>query len=155
MKIITAVVVMALQLGGCAHTTSMTYAGWECTAEEKDLIPVLAAQKILAAHPAGAVARNGYTGCFPDDPYPYAGKFYEFTGARKEYTSFYKTALRADGWRLIVPEEPSEEACHTKKIGDATAFLTVGGHSVDGVGGYDIRIAASYGEVSEGGGLLC
>ncbi|MFC7718512.1 hypothetical protein [Nonomuraea recticatena] len=40
-------------------------------------------------------------------------------------------------------------------LADATAFLAIGGHSVDGVGGYDIGIAASCGEVPEGGGLLC
>jgi hypothetical protein len=155
MKAIAGLAVTALLLGGLAYMTLMTFTGSECTSDEEELIPVLAAQKILTAHPEKAVVQDGYTGCFPDDPFPYAGNFYEFPGTREEYTSFYETAATADGWRPVITEEPSEDICYTRKIGEATAFLSVGRHSVDGVEGYGIDISASYGDVAEDGGLLC
>ncbi|MEU7839228.1 hypothetical protein [Nonomuraea sp. NPDC049129] len=154
-KITITLAATALLLSGLAYIALRTVAGSECTAAEEDLIPVLAAQNILASHPGDAVTRDSYTGCFRDDPFPYAGKFYEFSGTQEDYASFYETVAKADGWRPIVPEESSEDVCYTKKLGDATAFLSVGEQSVDGVQGYGIDISASYGEVPEDGGLLC
>ncbi|MET7466835.1 hypothetical protein [Nonomuraea sp. NPDC005501] len=145
----------ALLLGGLAYATMGTSTGPECGATEAGVVPVLAAQKILTAHPDGAVVRDRHAGCFADDPFPYAGRFYEFTGTREEYTSFYETAVRTDGWRPVVSDEPSQDVCYTKRIGEVTAFLSLGGHSVDGVRGYGIDISASYGETPENGGLLC
>jgi hypothetical protein len=155
MKIIAGLAVIALLLGGLVYMTLMTSTGSACTVEEEDLIPVLAAQKILSAHPEKAITQDGYTGCFQDDPFPYAGNFYEFPGAREEYASFYETAARADGWRPVVAEGPSEDICYTRKIGEATAFLSVEGRNVDGVEGYGINISASYDDVPEAGELLC
>ncbi|WP_345579591.1 hypothetical protein [Nonomuraea rosea] len=155
MKVIAGLTVAALLLGGLAYMTLMTFTGPECTSEEEDLITVLAAQEILTAHPQEAVAHDAYTGCFQDDPFPYAGTFYEFPGTWEEYTSFYETAAKADGWRPVVTEEPATDICYTKKIGRAKAFLTVGGHRVDDIEGYGIDISASYSDVPENGGLLC
>lgn len=155
MRIIAGLAVTAVLLGGLTYRTLRTGAVSECTAAEEELIPVLAAQKILAAHPGGAVARDSYAGCFQDDPFPYAGKFYEFPATGEDYTSFYAAVAKADGWRPVVAEAPSEDACYIKRLGDATAFLSVGAHSVDAIQGYGIDISASYGEVPEDGELLC
>jgi hypothetical protein len=154
-KIIAGLAITALLLGGLVYMTLMTFTGSECTSEEEDLILVLAAQEILTAQPQKAVAHDSYTGCFQDDPFPYAGRFYEFPGAQEKYASFYATAAKADGWRPVATEELSTDICYTKKIEGATAFLWVGRHSVEGVEGYGIDISASYGDVPEDGGLLC
>lgn len=155
-KVVAGLTVTVFLLSGLAYMTLRAAdAGSECTAAEEDLIPTLAAQKILAAHPDNAVARDSHTGCFQDDPFPYAGKFYEFPSHRQNYTSFYEAAAKGDGWRPVAVEDSPDDICFTKKIGDATAFLSVGGHSIDGVSGYDISISASYDEVPEDGGLMC
>ncbi|MEV0149385.1 MULTISPECIES: hypothetical protein [unclassified Nonomuraea] len=145
----------ALLLGGLAYTTLGTSTGPGCGATEAGIVPVLAAQKILTTHPDGAVVRDRHAGCFADDPFPYAGRSYEFPGTREEYTSFYDTAARTDGWRPVVGDESSQDVCYTKRIGETTAFLSLGGHSMDGVPGYGIDISASSGETPENGGLLC
>ncbi|MFB4292841.1 hypothetical protein ACBI99_34720 [Nonomuraea sp. ATR24] len=92
---------------------------------------------------------------FPRRYVLHAGRFYESSGIQGEYTSFYDTAAKADGWRPVVIEDPATDTCYTKKIKGATAFLSVGRHRVDGVEGYGIDISASYGDVPEDGGLLC
>ncbi|MFI6921292.1 hypothetical protein ACIBIZ_15155 [Nonomuraea spiralis] len=154
-KVIVGLAVTALLLGGLGYMTLRTFSGPEGTSEEEDLIPLLAAQRILTAYPQKAVAHDGYSGCFQDDPFPYAGRFYEFPGPKEEYTTFYETAAKTDGWRPVITEEPSTNTCYTKKIEEATAFLLVEGHHVDGVEGYGINISASYSGVPEDGGILC
>ncbi|GAA0390788.1 hypothetical protein GCM10009530_47530 [Microbispora corallina] len=153
--IIFGLAMAALAVSGLGYTALRTSTGSECTSAEEALIPVLAAQTILAARPDSAVARDRYSGCFQDDPFPYAGTFYEFRGHRESYASFYEAKAKADGWRPVVADEPSEDVCYTKKVGDATAFLSVGANSVDAVQGYSITVSASYQEVPEDGGLLC
>ncbi|WP_143591148.1 hypothetical protein [Thermoactinospora rubra] len=101
-KIFIGLAVTALLSSGLAYAALTSVTGSECTAAEEDLIPVLKAQKILAVHPRGALARDDYSGCFQDDPFPYAGRFYEFPGARKDYIAFYEAAVKADGWRAAV-----------------------------------------------------
>ncbi len=86
--IIVGLAMTALLLGGVAYMTLRIGAGSECTAAEEDLIPVLTSQKILVAHPGDAVARDSYAGCFQDDPFPYAGKFYEFAGTQDNAANF-------------------------------------------------------------------
>ncbi|MEV0196556.1 hypothetical protein [Nonomuraea sp. NPDC050691] len=155
MKIAAGLALAALLASGLAYTSLMTGPGSGCTPAEEDLVPVLRSQKVLAVHPDGALPRNDHSGCFPDDPFPYAGTFYEFAGPREQYTTFYGRAVRADGWRPIVTAQLSEDVCYTKKIGDAVAFLSVTEHSVEGVRGYGIDISASRGDVPADGGLMC
>ncbi|WP_125640900.1 hypothetical protein [Nonomuraea sp. WAC 01424] len=114
-KVIVGLAVTALLLGGLGYMTLRTFSGPEGTSEEEDLIPLLAAQRILTAYPQKAVARDGYSGCFQDDPFPYAGRFYEFPGPKEEYTTFYETAAKTDGWRPVITEEPSTNTCYTKR----------------------------------------
>ncbi|MEV0596418.1 hypothetical protein [Nonomuraea cavernae] len=102
--------VTALLLGGLAYMTLMAFTGSECTSDEEGLIPVLAAQKILTAHPEKAAVQDGYTGCFADDPFPYAGNFYEFTGPM-------------DGGQSS-PKSPRRTSVTPGRSEEATAFLS-------------------------------
>jgi hypothetical protein len=86
--------------------------------------------------------------------FPYAGKFYEFSETREDYLSFYEAAVKDNGWLPVDFDGSSEQFCYIKKLGGATAVLSVAAHGVDGVQGYDIGIAA-YGEDPGNGGLLC
>lgn len=155
-KIVAGLAVSALLLYGLAYAAWKNVTGPHCTTAEEDLIPVLTAQRIIDTYPDGAIAQPGYSGCFRDDPFPYAGKSYTFSGTREDYISFYETAAKNDGWQPI--DGPYEAPCYTKKLGDATAFLLVVPvlePGADGIEEYSIDIAAAYGDTPEDGGLLC
>ncbi|MBG0827644.1 hypothetical protein HS041_07690 [Planomonospora sp. ID67723] len=143
-EIVTVLAVAALLLGGLAYATWRSITGPHCTAAEEDLLPTLAAQKILDVHPDGAVEQDSYANCFQDDPFPYAGKRYRFVGTREDHLSFYEAAARNDGWQLVTPEEPSDFVCYTKKLGDDTVFLSVSGNKIGGVSEYNIDIGTGY-----------
>ncbi|WP_101785856.1 hypothetical protein [Nonomuraea indica] len=144
-----ALVAVALVAGGLARTVVGQVTGSGCVAAEKALVPVLAAEPILAAHPAGAVQRARHSGCFRDDPFPYAGRLYEFGG---DFTAYYARAAAREGWR---PFTAAEGTCYTKTVGGATAFLSVAAHEAGGVRGYGIDVAATHDPPPEDGGLLC
>ncbi|MGW7483588.1 hypothetical protein ACWGH8_33960 [Nonomuraea muscovyensis] len=148
-KTVVALVAVALVASGLGWTAIGSVTASGCRAAEQDLVPVLAAEPILAAHPAGAVQRARHGGCFPDDPFPYASRFYESGG---DFTAFYARAAVQEGWR---PFTAAEGVCYTKAIGGATAFLSVAAHEAGGVRGYDIGIAATREPAPEDGGLLC
>ncbi|MFG3440976.1 hypothetical protein ACGF0J_27310 [Nonomuraea sp. NPDC047897] len=144
-----ALVAAALVAGGLGWTVAGPPAASGCDTAEEELVPVLAAEPVLAAHLTGAVERSRHGGCLADDPFPYAGRFYESGG---DYAAFYARAAVQEGWR---PFTAAQRTCYTKIVGGVTAFLSVAAHEVDGVRGYGIDIAATHEPPPEDGGLLC
>ncbi|MFF3844115.1 hypothetical protein [Streptomyces sp. NPDC002328] len=94
----------------------------------------LRSQSILDSTPEGATAPKGLDSvdsrCIDDtgDAWLYAARVYAFPGSRQEVVDFYRTAAKADGWRLrpdpgdLSTPETTAGLCFTKG-GDGDALL--------------------------------
>jgi hypothetical protein len=142
--------VSACTMSGCS---SLLTIGPDCSAEDQDLIPILASQRILEAHPNGIAEGDRHSGCNEDDPYAYAYVSYVYSGPFYEIRRHYERSVEADGWRKA--DTGDVRFCYSKEIQGVTAFLSVGRYEAGSEKGFTVHISGSHLPIYSDAGFMC